>query len=681
MCAPKTTFQKIKFSAYFSLLPNLADRPSLVTTCRTQHILNRIEFYVFGFTFYHVLMWLISVTPISRGIIKERLYYFSSQKFGEGDVIEIPVRNRQVVAKVEEVRLVADAKSELKNLPFTIRKVQTLKTSNFLSQSFMSASKECAAYFAATLGAVLHTLLPPKRLISSLDFSSDDRVPFLNEPRSAQFVLQLPDHERISSYRRLTREEFAKKKSLIILVPTIAEAKKLHNDVNKGIENYAYLLHQRLPKSAVSKTWKDALHCEHPILLIATPQFMAIPRNDVGVIAIERESSRNYKRDSRPFLDYRTFAMFYARKIGASLIYADSMIRTETYHKLESGEIYEQGKTSFRPLYSAQTEIMTVDKKSGKNTPGLSPETLRFIKSTREANYRLFILCPRRGIAPRTICRNCGTSLLCPNCSGSLVLHGTNKKSINEGTVYLCHRCGFESHSMLRCEKCNSWDLIAFRIGTEEIEIELKTAIGEAPIIRFDKDSLKTDAESSKAVLKFLNTAGSILIGTEMVFSYLAEQVEASLVLFPELLTAVPDFESDESALRFILRAKSQSINKFAVQTAEPDLPIIKLIHNSNLAEFYRKEIDLRKNLGYPPFSILVLITFKKNEILKKRIQEIFANYKPMFFEGFGSSAKSDDRVLFRLARDNWPDSKFRELCLSLPQNCQVEVMPAKLFS
>jgi primosomal protein N' len=149
--------------------------------------------------------------------------------------------------------------------------------------------------------------------------------------------------------------------------------------------------------------------------------------------------------------------------------------------------------------------------------------------------------------------------------------------------------------------------------------------------------------------------------------------------MFPELLTSVPEYTGDENALRFVLRAKSLALNKFAIQTAEPDLPIIKWSENANLADFYRHEIELRRSLSYPPFGVLILITYLKNAATQKMIEETFKAYQPTFFEGMGES--KEERVFFRLSNGAWPDRNFRALCLSLPQTCAIEIMPERLFS
>ena len=118
--------------------------------------------------FYDVLMWLVVVTPISRGFSKDQLYYFSSERVTEGDLIEIPLRSRVVVAKVDAVKSVVDAKAELKTLPFSIRKVATLRLPKFFSPAFMAAANDTSMYFASTLGSTLYALLPPKSLFSAI---------------------------------------------------------------------------------------------------------------------------------------------------------------------------------------------------------------------------------------------------------------------------------------------------------------------------------------------------------------------------------------------------------------------------------------------------------------------------------------------------------------------------------
>lgn len=636
--------------------------------------------FVIGYT---NIMWLLTVTPISRGIPKERLYYFSATKINEGDLIEVPIRSKMIIGRVESVRAAIDAKAELKSLPFAIRKVETVKIPHFFSTAFMDSANEMSLYFAGTPGATLYSLLPPKRLLDALPPIFNEKTIALPNSNISQnvFVLQCQDEDRIGVYRLAIREEFAKKKSVVLMAPTISEAIAVYKNITKGIENYAFLIHQRLSKFAIAEIWKKAANEKHPIVLIVTPVFLGLPRNDLGTIIIERESSRMYKKESRPFIDYRMFASSLAKYQNAKIIRGDSIIESATYNELETGKWYEHDKTSFRFLSSANTEIVIFNSEiSRKTQSSISKKILELIEENRQAEGHLFILSPRRGLASRTICRDCGKSLLCPNCSGTLVLHGA-RQNIDDIPKYICHRCGTEITSTIRCDRCNSWNLSPFGVGSEKIEKEIKKAYPDMKIFRIDRDTSANDTGIDRVVNQFLSSAGSVLVGTELVVSRINQKVETVVILYPELLTTMPEYSADEEALRLILRSKSLAEKKLIIQIADPNLPLLKQIENPNLSDFYRNELAIRKVLKYPPFKIMILLSWKPNEKLKAEIETILTPYKPIYFSGWHSGTKREDRALIKLEPNDWPNLKLREKLLSLPSSCAIEVSPNRIFS
>lgn len=638
--------------------------------------------YVSCFMFYDVPMWLLNVTPISRGIPKERLYYFSPSRIAEGDLIEVPLRSKTIVAKVESVRAVIDTKAELKSLPFAIRKVETVKIPRFFSAAFMEAANDAALYFCSTLGAALYSLLPPKRLLDSLPDIFNEKKS-VSPPNLEQdiFVLQCQDKDRVAAYRLIIREEFAKGKSVILIAPTISETIAIYKNIGKGIENYAYLLHQRLSKFAVAETWKKAADEKHPIVLVTTPLFLGLPRNDLGTIIIERESSRMYKKESRPFADYRIFAQLLAKRLGVRMIRGDSTIESATFNELETGRWYKHDKTSFRFLSSANTKTIIFNSEaSRKSQSPISKEIFELIEENRETGGHFFILSPRRGLASRTICRDCGKSLSCPNCGGTLVLHG-GRRSAEDIPKYLCHKCGTEIASTVRCERCKSWNLAPFGVGSEKIEREITKKYPDLKIFRLDRDTAARDSLADKIAGQFLSSAGGILVGTELALSRVNQKIETVAILYPELLTTMPEYSADEEALRLMLRAKSLAEKKFVIQTADSELPLLSQIEDSNLSDFYRNELAIRKSLNYPPFRIMILISWKPNNKFKSQIEAMLAPYKPIYFSGWATGVKKEERALIKLKPDDWPNEKLREKLLSLPASCAVEVSPNRIFS
>ena len=65
----------------------------------------------------------------------------------------------------------------------------------------------------------------------------------------------------------------------------------------------------------------------------------------------------------------------------------------------------------------------------------LSAPLLESLRGVAERRGKAILLLNRRGIAPALHCRACGTTMRCPDCDVSLVLHSD--------TSLRCHHCGY----------------------------------------------------------------------------------------------------------------------------------------------------------------------------------------------------------------------------------------------
>lgn len=105
-------------------------------------------------------MKVIHVIPISRGILLDRLSYFTSIDVSLGKTVLVPLRKKMIHAIVVGKEEVSEAKSEIKSSTFTLRKMENVETHQFLSQEFIQSAEETAEYFATSTGSVLDTLIP-----------------------------------------------------------------------------------------------------------------------------------------------------------------------------------------------------------------------------------------------------------------------------------------------------------------------------------------------------------------------------------------------------------------------------------------------------------------------------------------------------------------------------------------
>lgn len=631
-------------------------------------------------------MFLIEVIPLSRGIGKETLSYFSAGAISEGSLVEVPLRKRAVAALVTACRDAREAKSEIRSSDYVMKKVTEFKSESFLSEEFMSASRSTAPFFAASLGSVLNLLVPKAVLESQGVFSRQD-VGLPPDGAFDRLALQADEPERFANYRSLVREEFARKHSVFICVPTAEYVKRLTPELSKGIEEYTYSLCASLPKKKMAETWKAITQSEHPVLIVATGLFFSVCRPDVGAIVLENESSRSYKLGFRPYLDVRTFAEFFAKEIKAKFIIGDAFLRTESIFRLKQGEFAEFSPLKFRSLSAVKGLIVDMSgykKSAGGKFETISAELSSLIEKSCASNQHLFILAVRRGLASQSVCGDCGEVVLCGRCKSPTTLHVARERG--SGNFFLCHRCGERRNAEERCTKCQSWKIWPLGVGIELVEQELRRKFPAVKIFRVDKDKTPTAKKAAIVIGDFYASPGSVLLGTEMALSYIDRKIDNTAIASLDSLFALPDFRIHERILHLLLRVRSFTLSSFIVQTRIPNEKVLDSVLKGNLIDFYRDEIAARELFRYPPFTTLIKITLEgPRAAVTREMEKLKINLSPFeteVFPAFVSEARGTFTMhaLIRLARGLWPHAELLKKLLSLPPQFRVEVEPESLL-
>ena len=641
-------------------------------------------------------MKLLSVIPISRGINKESLSYFTASDATIGSIVKVPLRKKVVSAIVVSTKDVSDVKAEIKTAPFETRKVEKIKSAPLLSSEFMSAVAEASLYFASTSGSVLHSVVP-KTIIEEAQKiiirpnTADNTEKAKNAKTHEKLVVQNNNEERYATYKSLVREEFAKGNSVFFCLPTIQDTKNAYEKLSKGIEQYTFVLHSLLNKKEQIEIWNKASNEEHPSLIISTGSFLGIPRNDISTIIIDKENTRSYKSQNRPFVDYRIFAEILAEKIKAKLIFGDLLLRTETVWRHKDGEIFEIAPLKFRSLTIANSKLINMkesipdsiikDKNVEPKFRLFSNEALELIESNQANDENLFIFVARRGLFPSTVCADCGNLVKCNTCKAPTVLH---KASIEN--FFLCHRCGEHRSALEKCQNCQSWRLGTLGIGIEAVEEEIKQKFPNIKIFKIDSDSISTHKKATDTMAKFYASPGSILLGTEMALLYLKEPVANTMVTSIDSFFSIPDFRINEKVMNILLKIRATTSRNFLIQTRNIDQEILKFAIAGNLADFYREEIKEREKLFYPPFSIPIKITLQgeKKNVLSgmEELQKKMTPYEVDIFPAFIPSVKGkfSMHASIKIKRNEWVDQVLLTKLNSLPPQYTVNVDPESLL-
>lgn len=617
--------------------------------------------------------YLVEVTPLSSAPGQSTLSYFSATKLAPGVLVRVPLRSKLTLAVVLSARDVLSAKSLIRKAGFALRKI---RQSDILKAGFNSSTLEaveaCAHYYATKTGLLLSALLPKivsENLESLLPLQKKVSTP---EPRRRETILlQMESEERYGQYRALVRQAFAQGNSVMLVVPTHLDAERIQVELSKGIGGFVHVFTLKMKKALALKTWQTALAEKHPVLFITTPSGLFFSRPDLDTVIVERASSRSYRSLTRPHLDLRFFIESLARHGNKQLVLGDSVLPLETLWLEKKGHYGESSLIRWR-LPAAPSKLVTIDSKQNENGRFeiFSLELKKLIEQAIETREPIFLFGVRKGLAPTTVCGDCGALLPCLNCGAPVVLH--KKGEIN---VYVCHACSSQRDSATTCGLCGSWKLVPLGIGTEEIAHQVELIYPGKPVFILDKDHAGSDAKARAIVDKFREARG-VLVGTELAFFYLDSVAYAGLVSVDSLFS-VPDFSIHERIFYLVSRLREMTKVQSIIQTRNIGQQILAWSSQGNITDFYQNEISDRESLLYPPFSIFIKISLHpeikipKPEMELKKLAERLAKWQPDIFR---------HSLVLRINKEKYPDAELIEILSLLPHQFSIKVDPESIL-
>lgn len=643
-------------------------------------------------------MRILNVVPIIRGGWSETLTYFSKDDITEGSIVSVPLRKKLVPALVISSRDVNEVKTEIKAADFAMKKVAAVLSTDLLLPQFVQAAKQAANYFVSPLGLVLEHLIPKAILANSnwpkikVGTKNNKTAPAQLRPKNEHCVLQEPDEERLSFYKSLIREAFARNTSVFFTLPTIANLESALPILEKGISQFTFVFHSKLSQKELVERWRTALNTKHPVLIIATPLFLSLPRTDIKTIIVDRENTTAYQGRERPYLDFRIFADFLANSLGAKIIYGDLALRTETIFKTEKDELLPLAPIKYRALTDLKQEVInaSAEKPADDLWPALSLRLTELLDQSLNRGEKVFLLAGRRGLAPTTICQDCGAIKSCPHCEAPLVLHGAGKTTVinlkeNPLNVFRCHRCGYKEEAKNQCRVCGGWRLRVLGIGVESLERWWKKHRPKVPLFRIDSDQTTTSRQAQKVAEQFSRTPGSLLIGTEMALSYLKDKVEVSAVAGVDSFLSLPDFRINEKLLVLLLRTRHLASKKFYLETRQPTNKIFDYALTGNLLDFYRDELAERKEFNWPPFSQIIKVSIEgKPEhtlALANEIEPRLKSFEPHRLTLPSANSRYNREILIIIrSAEAWPDQELLRILQQLPPSVVTTINPEDLF-
>lgn len=622
-------------------------------------------------------MKILSVLPLKKGVLKGNLSYFSALDIKEGHIVEIPIKNKKNLALVISAEELKETKGDVKKMDFNLRKISENKGESIFLKEFLETTFDVAKYFVQNKNNTVSALIPKifleeydtlakNKNTDKTETSSSNKSPI----KSEKLLLQSPFEERISVYKTMVRESFARNKSVFLILPTVSDIEKFSKYLQKGIEQFTFVMHSGISAKKNIANYLKIISSSHPLFIISTPAYLSIPKKDIGTIILEHENSNAYKTIGRPYIDLRIFAEIYASKINARFVLADDILRYETIGRKEKDSLLPFHPLSYRIDFDGKIEIENPRKKEEteekKEFKIFSEKTLENISTVVQNGKKVFVFSLRKGLATMTVCRDCGETESCKSCGAPLVLYMSHA---GEKRMFVCNKCEKYEGSEKLCSNCGSWNLSPLGIGTDTVYEELRKHFPKEKIFKLDKETAGTKKGAEKIIKDFNKSEGAILIGTEMAFFYLneedTEKFSLSVVASFDSLWSIPNFKMGEKIIQILLSIISHTSKKIIIETKNEDDEILHAVKSGNLTSLIKEELENRKKLGYPPFKRFIKISrlADKEETLKtkKYLAQTFQEYSPEIFSGFVTKLR-DKYVTNMLIKTNPPNWSLKEL-------------------
>ena len=455
-----------------------------------------------------------------------------------------------MVISVEDAR---DIKSNIKGMNFNLKKIDEVKENVIFRTEFIESAFIASKYFISKKNIGITSLIPSilrekyDEISELINQNKKEYVPKkeAQKLKSEKLLFQATVEDRISYYKTLIRESFAKKKSIFFVFPTENDISTFYEFLSPGIENFSVSIHGRMTPKKQFENIKKILENPHPIIILGTAPFLSIPRYDFETIILEHESSNAFRMIASPYFDLKVFAEIYASRAKAKFILADSLLSFETIARIKLDNLGEVFPLSFKINFNGKIEIP----EKNEEFKVLRDESVKEIENIIKKKENVFIFSLRKGLASITICRDCNQEVLCEKCLAPLVLYLSRD---GKKRMFICNRCKVEAETEVKCKNCESWNLIPLGIGTDTVFLETRKKFPNAKVFKLDKESAKTKKEAEKIIKEFEENNGSILIGTEMALFYLKEKLPLTIIASFDSLFSIPNYKINEKVIQII---------------------------------------------------------------------------------------------------------------------------------
>lgn len=412
-------------------------------------------------------------------------------------------------------------------------------------------------------------------------------------------------------YLDLIESAVANGKTALVLVPEISLTPQLAGRFKSRFGGQVTILHSALRPKERLENW-HAIQRSEVSVVVGPRSIIFSPLKNIGAIVVDEEHDSSYKQSDGIRYNGRDLALMRASINNAVCVLGSATPSFETEHLVSEGRLTRL-ELPKRATQNPLPDVSIIDLKTHlpNKSSLLSQPLLSSLSENLAKNQQSILLLNRRGFSNFCLCKECGHSPGCENCSVTMTYHIGRRELV-------CHYCDerkalSDGHSDADNPDC-SGEISLLGFGTQRLEESLVTHFPGANIRRIDRDAVSKQGFLEQCLEDMRMGRIDILVGTQMLAKgHDFPNVTLVGVVLADLGLKFPDFRAAERTFQLVTQVSGRAgrgdlPGKVIVQSYQPTHPAIQHAAVGDYGGFSAQELFLRRECLYPPYGRLALV-------------------------------------------------------------------------
>ncbi|MEJ2130182.1 MAG: primosomal protein N' [Gammaproteobacteria bacterium] len=413
-------------------------------------------------------------------------------------------------------------------------------------------------------------------------------------------------------YLRLIRQVLDTGRQVLVLVPEIGLTPQTVSRFRERFGDAVGVSHSGLTDLQRLTEWTACARKERRVL-IGTRSAVFTPMPELALIVVDEEHDTSFKQEDGLRYSARDVAIMRAQATECPVILGSATPALESLNNALRGR-YRHHRMLRRATGNPPPTIRLLDIRGRDLDEGLCDELIALIRRHLERGHQVLVFLNRRGFAPVLMCHQCGWTASCSRCDARFTLH-------REPPALICHHCDTRRGIPGTCPECAHPELDALGLGTQRTEQTLARLFPTHPVIRVDRDTMRSRHRLDSTLAVVRSEAPMILLGTQMLAKghhfpgvTLVTVINADAGLFSA------DFRGPERMAQIVLQVagragRANRTGEVVLQTHHPDHPTVAALATGDYHAFALGALTERRQARLPPYAHMAMLRAEAQDL------------------------------------------------------------------